>query len=165
MQAKLQGSAGCGWQQGQLIGIGGGGAISGPALDCCWHCHSAASSGPLLVSAVGLERLLASTADNWILCLPLWASGFSASPSGLHKSQAVVTLNLESRYQFPKDSSVKILTSGLLGEQYIGLSAGGSEVNLKAGDKITMTQSAVVLEDLISQFLYSKAADGKEGGK
>jgi phospholipid/cholesterol/gamma-HCH transport system substrate-binding protein len=81
------------------------------------------------------------------------------------KFQAVVTLNLESRYQFPKDSSVKILTSGLLGEQYIGLSAGGSEVNLKAGDKITMTQSAVVLEDLISQFLYSKAADGKEGGK
>lgn len=79
--------------------------------------------------------------------------------------QAVVTLNLENRYQFPKDSSVKILTSGLLGEQYIGLTAGGAEVNLKAGDKITMTQSAVVLEDLISQFLYSKAADGKESAK
>jgi phospholipid/cholesterol/gamma-HCH transport system substrate-binding protein len=79
--------------------------------------------------------------------------------------QAVVTLNLENRYQFPKDSSVKILTSGLLGEQYIGLTAGGSETNLKAGDKITMTQSAVVLEDLISQFLYSKAADGKESAK
>lgn len=79
--------------------------------------------------------------------------------------QAVVTLNLDSRYQFPKDSSVKILTSGLLGEQYIGMTPGGDTRNLTAGDKIAMTQSAVVLEDLISQFLYSKAADGKGGGK
>src|ERR1035437_7704529 len=79
------------------------------------------------------------------------------------KFQANVTLNLESRYRFPKDSSAKILTSGLLGEQYIGLEAGGDTNNLVAGDKIKMTQSAVVLENLISQFLFSKAAEGKDG--
>jgi phospholipid/cholesterol/gamma-HCH transport system substrate-binding protein len=79
--------------------------------------------------------------------------------------QAVVTLNMDTRYQFPKDSSLKILTSGLLGEQYIGISPGGDTHNLAAGDKITMTQSAVVLEDLISQFLYSKAADGTKDNK
>ena len=79
--------------------------------------------------------------------------------------QASVALNLDSAYQFPKDSSLKILTSGLLGEQYIGISPGGDVKNLAAGDKITSTQSAVVLEDLISQFLYSKAADGKDSGK
>ncbi len=77
--------------------------------------------------------------------------------------QAVVTLNMDSRYKFPKDTSAKILTSGLLGEQYIGLEAGGDTNNLVAGDKIKMTQSAVVLENLISQFLYSKAAEGKDG--
>lgn len=77
--------------------------------------------------------------------------------------QAVVTLNMESRFQFPKDSSAKILTSGLLGEQYIGIEPGGDIKNLAAGDTIKMTQSAVVLENLISQFLYSKAAEGKEG--
>lgn len=75
--------------------------------------------------------------------------------------QAIVSLNLESRYQFPKDSSAKILTSGLLGEQYIGLEPGGEVNNLIAGDKIKMTQSAIVLENLISQFLFSKAAEGK----
>ena len=74
--------------------------------------------------------------------------------------QADVTLSLQSRYSFPKDSSLKILTSGLLGEQYIGIEAGAEEKNLQAGDTITATQSAVVLENLISQFLYSKAADG-----
>jgi phospholipid/cholesterol/gamma-HCH transport system substrate-binding protein len=79
--------------------------------------------------------------------------------------QAQVTLNLESRYKFPKDSSAKILTAGLLGEQYIGLEVGGDTNNLAAGDRIKMTQSAVVLENLISQFLYSKAAEGKDGGK
>lgn len=79
--------------------------------------------------------------------------------------QAVVTLELESSYKFPKDTSAKILTSGLLGEQYIGLEAGGDTNNLAAGDRIKMTQSAVVLESLISQFLYSKAAEGKEGDK
>ena len=75
--------------------------------------------------------------------------------------QAVVTLNLEERYKFPKDSSIKILTSGLLGEQYIGLEAGGDTEMLASGDKINMTQSAIVLENLISQFLYNKAAEGK----
>jgi len=79
--------------------------------------------------------------------------------------QATVTLDLESRYQFPKDTSAKILTSGLLGEQYVGLEAGGDTTNLAAGDKITMTQSAMVLENLISQFLFSKAAEGKEEKK
>ncbi len=79
--------------------------------------------------------------------------------------QALVTLNLENRYKFPKDTSAKILTSGLLGEQYIGLEAGGDTQNLAAGDKINMTQSAVVLENLISQFLFSKAAEGKDGAK
>jgi phospholipid/cholesterol/gamma-HCH transport system substrate-binding protein len=76
--------------------------------------------------------------------------------------QALVTLDLETQYQFPKDSSAKILTSGLLGEQYIGLEPGGDVNNLVAGDRIKMTQSAIVLENLISQFLFSKAAEGKE---
>jgi phospholipid/cholesterol/gamma-HCH transport system substrate-binding protein len=74
--------------------------------------------------------------------------------------QAVVTLALESRYVFPKDSSLKILTSGLLGEQYLGIEPGADDKNLVAGDTIASTQSAVVLENLISQFLFSKAADG-----
>jgi phospholipid/cholesterol/gamma-HCH transport system substrate-binding protein len=73
--------------------------------------------------------------------------------------QAHVTLALDSRYAFPKDSSLKILTSGLLGEQYIGVEAGAEEKNLASGDTITTTQSAVVLENLIGQFLYNKAAD------
>jgi phospholipid/cholesterol/gamma-HCH transport system substrate-binding protein len=79
--------------------------------------------------------------------------------------QAKVILQLEKRYQFPKDTSAKILTSGLLGEQYIGLTPGGDMQNLVAGDKLSMTQSAVVLEDLISQFLFSKAAEGKDEQK
>lgn len=74
--------------------------------------------------------------------------------------QADVTLAMQSRYSFPKDSALKILTSGLLGEQYIGIEAGADAKNLQAGDTITQTQSAVVLENLISQFLYSKAAEG-----
>ncbi|MES2832387.1 MAG: outer membrane lipid asymmetry maintenance protein MlaD [Pseudomonadota bacterium] len=73
--------------------------------------------------------------------------------------KAVVTLNLDAGYKFPKDTSAKILTSGLLGEQYIGLEAGGDTNNLAAGDTIKMTQSAVVLENLISQFLFNKATD------
>lgn len=74
--------------------------------------------------------------------------------------QARVTLALESRYAFPKDSSLKILTSGLLGEQYIGIEAGADDKNLAAGDSISTTQSAVVLENLISRFLFSKASEG-----
>ncbi|TXH89115.1 MAG: outer membrane lipid asymmetry maintenance protein MlaD [Rhodoferax sp.] len=74
--------------------------------------------------------------------------------------QARVRLSMDKRYVFPKDSSLKILTSGLLGEQYIGIEAGADAANLAEGDAISTTQSAVVLENLISQFLYSKAADG-----
>jgi phospholipid/cholesterol/gamma-HCH transport system substrate-binding protein len=73
--------------------------------------------------------------------------------------QAKVSLALENKYAFPKDSSLKILTSGLLGEQYVGILAGADEKNLVAGDTIGSTQSAVVLENLISQFLYNKASD------
>lgn len=74
--------------------------------------------------------------------------------------QARVTLTMDNRHMFPKDSSLKILTSGLLGEQYMGIEAGAAAENLVAGDVISATQSAVVLESLISQFLYSKASDG-----
>ena len=74
--------------------------------------------------------------------------------------QALGTLAMDKNYVFPKDSSAKILTSGLLGEQYVGLEAGGDKANLAASDTITMTQSAVVLENLIGQFLYGKAAEG-----
>lgn len=74
--------------------------------------------------------------------------------------QASVTLALQKRYAFPKDSSLKILTSGLLGEQYVGIEAGADEASLVDGDRVASTQSAVVLENLIGQFLYSKAAEG-----
>ena len=73
--------------------------------------------------------------------------------------QAVVQMSIEDRYKFPKDSSLKILTSGLLGEQYIGIEAGSDDKNLAAGDRVQQTQSAVVLENLISQFMYNKAAE------
>ena len=76
--------------------------------------------------------------------------------------EAVVLMNIDGRYQFPKDTFASVLTAGLLGEQYIGLDAGGDEKMLKAGDRISKTQSAVVLEKLISQFLFSKAADGQD---
>jgi phospholipid/cholesterol/gamma-HCH transport system substrate-binding protein len=79
--------------------------------------------------------------------------------------QALVTLELETGYKFPKDSSLKILTAGLLGEQYIGIEAGGDTNNLVDGDRISRTQSAAVLEDLINRFIYSKAAEGKEESK
>ncbi len=74
--------------------------------------------------------------------------------------QARVSLAMESRYKFPKDSSLKILTSGLLGDQYIGIEAGADEKLLAAGDVIASTQSAIVLENLIGQFLYSKSEEG-----
>jgi phospholipid/cholesterol/gamma-HCH transport system substrate-binding protein len=73
--------------------------------------------------------------------------------------QAKVVINLQKATLFPKDSSAKILTSGLLGEQYIGLEPGADEKNLAGGDIIRQTQSAVVLENLIGQFINSKAAD------
>ena len=74
--------------------------------------------------------------------------------------QAQVTLSLQDGYKFPRDSSLKILTSGLLGDQYIGIDPGADERNLANGDKVTSTQSAVVLENLIGQFLYGKAEEG-----
>ena len=75
------------------------------------------------------------------------------------KYEALVTLDIDNRFQFPKDTIAAIFTSGLLGEQYVGLEAGGEEEVLKNGDKIEQTQGAVVLEKLISQFLYNKASE------
>lgn len=72
---------------------------------------------------------------------------------------AVVTLQIEGKYQFPVDTSASILTAGLLGEQYVGLGPGGDEENLVAGGEIDITQSALVLEQVIGQFLYSKAQE------
>ena len=71
--------------------------------------------------------------------------------------QAKVEISVDSRYLFPVDSSLKILTSGLLGEQYIGISAGGEDENWKDGSVAERTQSAVVLENPIGQFLYQSA--------
>ena len=71
--------------------------------------------------------------------------------------EAKVTMSIDQRYQFPADTFANILTAGLLGEQYIGLVPGGDEQQLKAGEVVKQTQSAVVLEDMIGKFLYSKA--------
>ncbi len=77
---------------------------------------------------------------------------------------AVVTLNISGDYRnLPTDTSASILTSGLLGEQYVALEPGGSEEYLKEGDTIRLTQSALVLEKLIGQFLFSKAAESDKG--
>ena len=78
------------------------------------------------------------------------------------KFQAVVTMTMDQRFSFPKDTSASILTSGLLGEVYIGFDAGAEEKKLVDGDKIKLTQSAVVLERLIGQFLFGKAQEGAE---
>ena len=75
--------------------------------------------------------------------------------------EAIVSMNIDTAYPFPRDTTAKILTSGILGEQYVGLEAGGDGVMLKNGDRLRLTQSAVVLENLISQFLFNKAAEGK----
>jgi phospholipid/cholesterol/gamma-HCH transport system substrate-binding protein len=71
--------------------------------------------------------------------------------------QGVVSMEIDRGFQFPKDSAAKILTAGLLGDQYIGLEPGGDDKNLAPGDTVPQTQSAVVLENLIGQFLSSKA--------
>jgi phospholipid/cholesterol/gamma-HCH transport system substrate-binding protein len=76
--------------------------------------------------------------------------------------EAVVTMKVDTRFKFPKDTFASILTSGLLGEQYVGLDVGGDEKMLAPGDNIAKTQSAVVLEKLISQFLFSKASEGQD---
>jgi phospholipid/cholesterol/gamma-HCH transport system substrate-binding protein len=74
-------------------------------------------------------------------------------------------MNIDKRYHFPKDTFANILTSGLLGEQYIGMIPGGDTELLKAGDEIKKTQSALVMEDLIGKFLYSKADEPKQPAK
>lgn len=77
--------------------------------------------------------------------------------------EAIVTIKIDKRYEFPKDTFANIYTAGLLGEQYVGLEAGGEDDVLKSGDKITQTQDAIVLEKMISQFLYSKASETEAG--
>ena len=83
-------------------------------------------------------------------------------PEAFH---AVVKINIDDRYAFPTDTFANIYTAGLLGEQYLSLEAGGDDVNLKAGDLIVHTQDAVVLEKLISQFLYNSAGDDNDNDK
>ena len=77
--------------------------------------------------------------------------------------RANVALRIDKRYPFPRDSSASILTAGLLGEQYVGMDGGGEEQNLKDGDRLKITQSAIVLEKVIGQFLYGKAAETGAG--
>ncbi len=77
--------------------------------------------------------------------------------------RANVALRIDKHYPFPKDSSASILTAGLLGEQYVGMDGGGDEHNLKDGDRLKVTQSAIVLEKVIGQFLYGKAAETGAG--
>jgi phospholipid/cholesterol/gamma-HCH transport system substrate-binding protein len=79
--------------------------------------------------------------------------------------EALVSMNIDHSYAFPRDTTAKILTSGILGEQYVGLEAGGDSKMLEAGSTLRLTQSAVVLENLISQFLFNKAAEGKDEKK
>jgi phospholipid/cholesterol/gamma-HCH transport system substrate-binding protein len=79
--------------------------------------------------------------------------------------QGVVSMDIRKGFQFPKDSSAKILTSGLLGDQYVGLEPGAAEANFSPGATITQTQSALVLESLIGQVLFNQAAEaGSTGG-
>jgi phospholipid/cholesterol/gamma-HCH transport system substrate-binding protein len=87
-------------------------------------------------------------------------TGISLDPKSF---QGVVTMEVQRGYQFPKDTSAKILTAGLLGDQYVGLEAGGEIDNLAPGATIKQTQSAVVLENLIGQFLFNKAAEAGSG--
>jgi phospholipid/cholesterol/gamma-HCH transport system substrate-binding protein len=72
--------------------------------------------------------------------------------------QGVVTMEFDDKIQFPKDSSAKILTAGLLGDQYVGIEPGADDKNLEPNAKITQTQSAIVIENLIGQLLFDKAA-------
>jgi phospholipid/cholesterol/gamma-HCH transport system substrate-binding protein len=79
--------------------------------------------------------------------------------------QGLVTMEIDAEVKFPKDSAAKILTAGLLGDQYIGIEPGSSDENLAAGDRVARTQSAVVLENLIGQFITSKAGEAAGGGQ
>lgn len=97
---------------------------------------------PVTVSGVKIGRVAGISYDN-------------------ENYEALVTLNISAQYdKLPADTSASILTAGLLGEQYIGLEPGGEEEYLKDGDRIQLTQSALVLEKIIGQFLFSKAAEG-----
>lgn len=97
---------------------------------------------PVTVSGVKIGRVAGISYDN-------------------ENYEALVTLNVSAQYdKLPTDTSASILTAGLLGEQYIGLEPGGEEQFLKDGDSIQLTQSALVLEKIIGQFLFSKAAEG-----
>ena len=78
--------------------------------------------------------------------------------------EALVTMRVDNQYSFSRDTIASINTSGLLGEVYVGLDAGGDSVMLKDGERITKTQSALIMEKLISQFLFDKAADSGGGG-
>ncbi len=82
----------------------------------------------------------------------------------LETYEAIVTMRIGEHYKFPEDTFASILTAGLLGEQYIGLDAGGEEIMLKDGDKIMITNSAIVLEEMISRFLFDKAAEDNDDG-
>jgi phospholipid/cholesterol/gamma-HCH transport system substrate-binding protein len=75
---------------------------------------------------------------------------------------AVVSMQIDARYKFPRDTFATINTSGLLGDQFVGFEVGGDSEMLKAGDSIKKTQSAVVLEKLISQFMFNQASDSKD---
>jgi phospholipid/cholesterol/gamma-HCH transport system substrate-binding protein len=77
--------------------------------------------------------------------------------------QGLVRMEIDNHVKFPKDSSAKILTSGLLGDQYVGIEAGADEKELAQGDVIRQTQSAVVLENLIGQMIFNRAADAGTG--
>lgn len=104
---------------------------------------------PVKVAGVTVGRIASITFDN-------------------RSFQGLVTMSIDRQYAFPADSSAKILTAGLLGDNYVGIEPGGDEKNLQSGDTIKMTQSAVVLENLIGQFLYNKAAETpakKEGAE
>jgi len=76
--------------------------------------------------------------------------------------RAVVTMKMDARYKFPRDTILTINTSGILGEQYVGFEVGGDTAMFKDGDMVKKTQSAVVLEKLISQFMFNKAQDEKK---
>ncbi len=75
---------------------------------------------------------------------------------------AKVTIGIDKRYPFTKDTTASILTSGLLGEQYLGLEAGADPEALQSGDTLMLTQSAVVLEKLIGKFLFNTSSESKD---
>ncbi|MDR1423269.1 MAG: outer membrane lipid asymmetry maintenance protein MlaD [Azoarcus sp.] len=123
------------------------------------------SSGPIYtVSAafdnIGGLKVRAPVKSAGVVVGRVGSIGFDKT-----KFRAVVRLDLDGRYTFPVDTSASILTSGLLGEQYVGLDPGAEETELKTGDQLQITQSAVVLEKLIGQFLFNKAAEAPASAK